>query len=172
MPDAPVTSSNRPLRLVPVEAMPRARSDGRLADRPPVHQKHIQPAIVIEVEEQRAGSHGLDDVLLRAGAVHGMKLEAGLARDVRERHGRALWLVSSAPPRRVDVAHTQASAPQDRTVRATTLITDGAPCRTRVSVTALYASRCARLSSCCPTRGPSARYRCASVASRARGLLQ
>ena len=70
------------------------RGNSGLADRSPVHQKHVHPAIVIEVEEQRAGSHGLDDVLLRARAVHGMKLETGLARDVREHHGGARWLAA------------------------------------------------------------------------------
>ena len=78
MPEAPSHILELSVGLVPIEPMPRARGNSGLADRTAVDQEQIQPAIVIEVEEQRAGSHRLDDVLLRAGAIDMLKLDTGL----------------------------------------------------------------------------------------------
>jgi hypothetical protein len=107
--------------LVPIQAMSGTRGEGGVSRRAAIDEKHIQPAIVIEVEEQRAGSHGFRDVLLGTGAVYRVELEASLVRDVGECHGVALRLcrehVAAQRGRRADAREGSArqQGPSDDT---------------------------------------------------------
>ncbi len=88
MRDRAVTSAKRAVALVAEQPMPGLGGHRRVGDRAAVHQKEVEPAVGVEVEEDGAGAHGLGQILLRARA-------AGVPdRDARRlghvlKHGRA-----------------------------------------------------------------------------------
>jgi hypothetical protein len=47
----------------------RALGDGRIGERAAVHEKHIEPAVVVEIEEEGGAPDDLGQELLVAGAV-------------------------------------------------------------------------------------------------------
>ena len=49
--------------------MARAPGDRRIGERAAVHEKHVEPAVVVEVEKEAAASDDLGQELLAAGAV-------------------------------------------------------------------------------------------------------
>jgi hypothetical protein len=74
----------RAVAAVVEQPMAGALRDGRVGQRPAVHQEDVRPAVVVVVEEQSARAHGLDEVLVWAGAVDVREGDAGVARDVDE----------------------------------------------------------------------------------------
>ena len=66
----------RAVATVPVQAMARAARHRRIGERSAVHEKDIEPAVLVEVEEEAARAHDLGEVLLVAGAVDVDEVEA------------------------------------------------------------------------------------------------
>ena len=72
--------------------MPGASRHGRIGERPAVDEKHVEPSIVVEVEEEATGPDDLRQELLVAGSVDVDELQPGLAGDVtKERCGGRRW---------------------------------------------------------------------------------
>ena len=86
----------RAVAAVAVQPVPRLLRDRRIGQRAAVDQEDVDPAVVVVVEEQPAGAHGLDQVLVGAGAVDVAEVHAGAAGDVGEPHVRRL---------RIDAGH-------------------------------------------------------------------
>ena len=109
MPDAGLRGHvvERAVAAVAEQTVPRLSRDRRIGQRTAVDQEDVDPAVVVVVEEQPAGPHGFDQVLLGAGAVDVTEVDAGLAGRIRESHrGRLLWRMclaaeggADAPPR-------------------------------------------------------------------------
>jgi hypothetical protein len=64
--------------------MLRRARDLRVGLRSTVHEKDVEPAIAVEVEEQTARAHDLNEVLVRAGAVDVSEDKASLPAGVAE----------------------------------------------------------------------------------------
>src|SRR5262245_56898677 len=64
--------------------MPRATGEGRIGERASIHEKDVEPAVVVEVQKQPAGSHDLREVLLLTRTVDVGEIEPGGLRDVAE----------------------------------------------------------------------------------------
>ena len=84
MPERAVTSSNVPLpRLRYSRCRARAATAG-IGERSAVDEEDVDPAVVVEVEEQAAPAHGLDADAVGARAVDVVEVQTPGARYVRE----------------------------------------------------------------------------------------
>ena len=74
----------RAVAAVPEETVPCPARDRRIGERSAIDQEHVDPAIVVVVEEQPARAHRFDQMLVGTRAVDVAEIDAGLAGHVRE----------------------------------------------------------------------------------------
>src|SRR5690349_13942337 len=72
----------RAVPAIAVKAMASLLRDGGIVQRTAVDEEDVDPAVVVEIEEQAARTHRLDEVLVGARAVDMPEVDAGLASDV------------------------------------------------------------------------------------------
>ena len=70
-----------------------APGDGWICERTAVHEKDVEPAIVIDVEEQAARSEDFREKLLVAGAADVRDVQPGRHRDISEHRQRRSGLL-------------------------------------------------------------------------------
>ena len=71
-----------PVAAVSIQAVTGAPRDRRIGERPAVNEKHVEPAVVVEVEEEAARPHDFREELLLAGAVDVNEIQSGRGGDI------------------------------------------------------------------------------------------
>ena len=74
----------RSVPAIAVQTVPGGRRDPWVGNRSAVHEEDVDPAVVVEIEEQPSGPHDLREVLVGARAVDVRDAHAGGGGDVAE----------------------------------------------------------------------------------------
>ena len=72
------------IAAVPVHAVTRSAGNGDIGHRAAVHQEDVEPAVIVEVEEETARPHDLGKEPVFAGAVDVHEVESDSASDIAE----------------------------------------------------------------------------------------
>ena len=72
------------IAAVPVQAVARAAGNGGIGNRAAVHQEDVEPAVIVEVEEEAARPQDLGKEPLFAGAVDVHEVQSDSASDIAE----------------------------------------------------------------------------------------
>ena len=67
----------RPVAAISIQPVPRPARSGAIDKRSAVHEEDIDPAVVVEVEEQSAAAHDFREMTVGAGAVDVPEINAG-----------------------------------------------------------------------------------------------